>query len=324
MLAMGRGLGFQFFLSFQETAGLRARLGDRMYSLLGNANLQILMKLQDGGETRRYVEQTAGDSFVTQMSSYQQQSGMTYQEARHAEVRRTSRVDWLDLRKQIEGEAVILFGDRRVYAKLFHAGLKPSGEIRLNRPIMLLPPDPEDIRDDANRVDHVREAIRSGALAEPSTEPVSPQLSNMLEVFQRHLANGISTENAAEAAIVSCTEDEDLIAKPALGISGGDLAEAPETEFSAMLEEYIQVPGKPARESEFLTARETNDPIFRDLVAIEQALGSDTITARKAALTAFSDLSSGQVSPVLAGPVDIDALRHHLEELIETLAKIQG
>jgi type IV secretory pathway TraG/TraD family ATPase VirD4 len=48
MLAMGRGLGFMFYLGFQEVAGLRPRIGDAMYSLLGNANLQILMRLQPG------------------------------------------------------------------------------------------------------------------------------------------------------------------------------------------------------------------------------------------------------------------------------------
>ncbi len=60
MLAMGRGLGFMFYLGFQELPGLKARIGECMYSLLGNANLQILMKLQEGSETRQYVERTAG------------------------------------------------------------------------------------------------------------------------------------------------------------------------------------------------------------------------------------------------------------------------
>ena len=82
MLAMGRGLGFMFYLAFQEVAGSARRIGEKMYSLLGNANLQILMKLQEGGETRRYIEQTAGDSFVTQASGFHFSDLGNYRETR--------------------------------------------------------------------------------------------------------------------------------------------------------------------------------------------------------------------------------------------------
>ena len=59
-----------------------------MYSLLGNANFQILMRLQDGNETRRYVEQTAGDTNVMQVNAYHANDIGGYREAKHAEVRR--------------------------------------------------------------------------------------------------------------------------------------------------------------------------------------------------------------------------------------------
>jgi intracellular multiplication protein IcmO len=87
MLAMGRGLGFMFYLGFQEVAGLRQRIGDAMYSLLGNANLQILMRLQEGSETRKYVEQTAGDTHVTQASSFQANEFGVFRESMSADVR---------------------------------------------------------------------------------------------------------------------------------------------------------------------------------------------------------------------------------------------
>jgi intracellular multiplication protein IcmO len=78
MIAQGRGLGFMFYLGFQEVASLRARIGESMYSLLGNANFQILMRLQEGSETRRYVEQTAGDTNVMQAVSYHANDMGTY------------------------------------------------------------------------------------------------------------------------------------------------------------------------------------------------------------------------------------------------------
>jgi intracellular multiplication protein IcmO len=52
-------------------------------------------------------------------------------------MRQVARVDWNDLQRLIEGDAIILFGGRRVYAKLFHAVIDTSGRMRLNRPVML-------------------------------------------------------------------------------------------------------------------------------------------------------------------------------------------
>ena len=41
-LAMGRGLNISFLLGFQEVSGIRARLGEKTASLLGNANLRAV------------------------------------------------------------------------------------------------------------------------------------------------------------------------------------------------------------------------------------------------------------------------------------------
>jgi intracellular multiplication protein IcmO len=137
MLAMGRGLGFAFMLGFQEIAGIRARIGDALYSWLGNLNLQILMRTQEGGPTRDYVENTAGDSFVTQVAGYDSSGVGGYLETSRADVQRTKRVDFADLRGQIEGEAVILFGAMRMYANLIYVNPAPKGVSRINRPIQM-------------------------------------------------------------------------------------------------------------------------------------------------------------------------------------------
>ena len=158
MLAMGRGLGFMFYLGFQEVAGLRARIGDSMYSLLGNANLQILMRLQEGSETRKYVEQTAGDTNVTQASSFQANEFGVFRENMNADVRQVSRVNWTDLRSLIEGEAIVLLGKDRVYAKLFYAEIDANGPMRMNRAVMLMPPAADDIRQQGERKEKIHQA----------------------------------------------------------------------------------------------------------------------------------------------------------------------
>ena len=140
MLAMGRGLNFMFWLGFQEVSGIWARLGEKTQSLFGNANLTIAMRQQDANRTRQWIEDTAGKTYVTQATSYQGGGTGEYAETRSAEVREVAGVDWRDLQSLIEGEAIILFGGRRIYAKLFHAEIDTRGPMRLNRPVALAPP----------------------------------------------------------------------------------------------------------------------------------------------------------------------------------------
>ncbi len=203
MLAQGRSLGFSFYLGFQEVAGLRARLGDTVFSLLGNANLQILMRLQEGGQTRDYVESTAGDTFVTQTGSFNQ-IGSGYRESLSADLRQTNRINWNDLRGLIEGEAIVLFGKHRIYTKLFYVDPNASGVLRLNRPITLLPPDRARLIDEKTRLDIAAGLFRDG---EKLAVPVRrfKALDALLKGINDALATGKGTvsEDLAETALAA-------------------------------------------------------------------------------------------------------------------------
>src|SRR5438067_8154919 len=104
------------------------------------ANLTIAMRQQDSGRTREWIEKTAGQTYITQATSYHGAGDGAYREARHAEVRPVSRVDWNDLTTLIEGEAIVLFGGRRIYARVFHAKIDDGGPKRLGRCMMLRAP----------------------------------------------------------------------------------------------------------------------------------------------------------------------------------------
>ena len=117
----------------RRSSGIWARLGEKTASLLGNANLTIAMRQQDAGRTREWIEKTAGQTYITQATTYHGAADGAYREARHAEVRPVSRVDWNDLTSLIEGEAVVLFGGRRIYARVFHAAVDDAGPKRLGR-----------------------------------------------------------------------------------------------------------------------------------------------------------------------------------------------
>ena len=199
MLAMGRGLNFMFWLGFQEVSGIWARLGEKTQSLFGNANLTIAMRQQDANRTRQWIEDTAGKTYVTQATSYQGGGTGEYAETRSAEVREVSGVDWRDLQSLIEGEAIILFGGRRIYAKLFHAEIDTRGPMRLNRPVALAPPDVESLKAASEHVGAVLKALEGG-LGTGKTKR-SATLAAMLGAFQHAAAAGQGGEACVEAAL---------------------------------------------------------------------------------------------------------------------------
>ncbi len=183
MLAMGRGLNVVFWLAFQEVSGIWAQLGEKTQSLLGNANLTIAMRQQDANRTREWLQKTAGETSVTQATTYHGGSIGQYREAQHAEVKQVSRIDWRDLQNLLEGEAVVLFGGRRVYAKVFHAKLDTSGPTRLNRPIMLSAPRDEEVRTAVETTAMVIDNLISRRTSGPDRVEETAVLTAMLDTL---------------------------------------------------------------------------------------------------------------------------------------------
>jgi hypothetical protein len=134
MLAQGRSLDIMVWLAFQEVSGIVARIGEKTQTLLGNANLTVAMRQQDAKRTREWIQETAGQTSVAQATGYEGSDLGEYHDTRDVAVREVGRVNWSDLQRLIEGEAIILFGGRRIYARLFHAKIETSGPARLNRP----------------------------------------------------------------------------------------------------------------------------------------------------------------------------------------------
>ena len=273
MLAQGRGLGLHFLLGFQEAAGLAARIGEKMWSLLGNANLQVIMRLQDGNQTRTYVEKTAGEAHVTQSTSYNSASDLSdaHVASDHAEVRQVSRVNWLDVRALRPGQAIVLFQNSRVYTQVFYAPVKLAGVIRRNKPSMLDRPDAADLRRHFARTVGVRRAVVEGrATAAPEADS-SPVLDGVLAELRRALAREagpgerVSPVEAALVAVLSC-DGERVPASPPPGPA--DLDEADGSEAAAAMPGTVEAEGATGTEpgSRNGVAPAPEDHAFSDLL----------------------------------------------------------
>ena len=204
MLATGRGLNFMFWLGFQEVSGIWARLGEKTQSLFGNANLTIAMRQQDANRTRQWIEDTAGKTYVTQATCYQGGGTGEYAETRSAEVREVAGVDWRDLQSLIEGEAIILFGGRRIYAKLFHAEIDTRGPMRLNRPIPMAAPDTVPLKAQNERIERVLKAFENGLGTTKGESSVT--LMAMMEAFRGAAVAGQGGDACVAAAILAAKD----------------------------------------------------------------------------------------------------------------------
>jgi len=276
MLAQGRSLNIMFWLAFQEVSGIWARLGEKTQTLLGNANLTVAMRQQEANRTREWIEKTAGQTFVTQAISYHGGGGNEYTEARQADVRQVARVDWNDLQRLIEGEAIILSGGRRIYAKLFHAVIDASGPKRFTPPIALAPPDPKTIAAEYEGIDALAHTIGRGMVASGVCEPVSDTLRAMLDGFVGAAAKG----GDAEASVAAAIDGAGTV--PLLGSEdvGDGVANTP---FAPMLERAVGESRGPSR-STGVPADPINANQYSAFVAFEKASGVSPQSARTNAL----------------------------------------
>lgn len=137
MLAQARSLNIMIWLSFQDLSALRSRLGEKTDSLLGNANLTVAMRLQDVGYTKEWIEKTAGKTMVRQASNWEGNILGTYRESRSATTQEVNRINFLELQRMIEGEAIIMFAGRIIRSNMFHVINVLDGPIRRIQPIPL-------------------------------------------------------------------------------------------------------------------------------------------------------------------------------------------
>jgi intracellular multiplication protein IcmO len=317
MLAQGRSLNFMFWLSFQEVSGIWARLGEKMQTLLGNANLTIAMRQQEASRTREWIEQTAGSTYVTQATSYESGEGGGYHEAEHAEVRQVARVDWNDLQRLIEGEAIILFGGRRIYARLFYAGVDTSGPVRLNRPLRLTPPKPREIAAESQRIEAIATALKTGKVALSAPEPASPTLRAMVAQMSATTAPGGANEAAIASAIAAAGENP-LVAPLAVIRDAG----IPTTPFTPMLEQAVdrdpeeQAPPAPVAPSH------PGDPgLYAALTRLEAAAGASPAAARQNALAVLDARDKATTLMIRRPkPMTPTEMRERIDGLIRLLA----
>jgi intracellular multiplication protein IcmO len=323
MLAMGRGLNVVFWLAFQEVSGIWARLGEKTQSLLGNANLTIAMRQQEATRTREWLQKTAGETTVTQATTYHGGGVGQYREAQHAEVKQVSRVDWQDLQNLLEGEAVVLFGGRRIYAKVFYAKLDTSGPTRLNRPIMLSAPPKADVRADVVTTRSIIENLVSGRTSGPDKVEETEVLAAMLDAFTAGAEERRPIAVRALAAIEAAgSKHAAMLRAGHLNPDGGEGAEPPVTDLLPMLEAVSAAPLGDARDPGVPVSPIDADTM-RMLMAIETFASGSPQVGRRNSLAALAERDRAREyrqQPARPGPMTASELGSLINGVCDRLA----
>lgn len=132
--AQARSLGFSAIFAGQDLPAFQKASKEEAASIGANCNIKICMKLEDPQETWEFFNKVAGETYVTNVNSFSQNSGsltVNYQDSRSTSVDRRARIELLDLRDQREGQCHIFFKSTIIRAEFFHANPKSVQRMRI-------------------------------------------------------------------------------------------------------------------------------------------------------------------------------------------------
>jgi intracellular multiplication protein IcmO len=147
--AQARSLGFSVVFAGQDLPAFQKASKEEAASIGANTNIKICMKLEDPTETLDFFMKTAGESYVTQVESYQVNMNSVlgnYQDNRGARLEKRARIDILDLKEQSPGDMHLFFKSKIVRGRTFYAAPNSVKEMRLNHLLKVGMPEDHDVK----------------------------------------------------------------------------------------------------------------------------------------------------------------------------------
>lgn len=172
--AQARSLGFSAVFAGQDLPAFQKASKEEAASIGANCNIKICMKLEDPQETWEFFNKAAGETYVTNVSSFQMNPGsmtMNYMDSRNTSVDRRQRIELLDLKDQREGEAHIFFKSRIIRAEMFYANPKPIKKLRLGHFLKVEIPPANDLIALSERLNRFTSIFERFEVATPNITP---------------------------------------------------------------------------------------------------------------------------------------------------------
>ena len=199
--AQARSLGFSCIFAGQDLPAFQKASKEEAASIGANTNIKICMKLEDPTDTWEFFMKGAGESYVTAVESFSaQSSGISgsYADTKSARAEKRARIDLLDLKEQVEGEAHIFFKSKIVRARMFYAGPPATKGMRLNVFLKVDFPTDEKLYNLVKSIEDYESITASGqlpALSEEEDKEVAKiiELCNAQSQLALPIENGLNT-----------------------------------------------------------------------------------------------------------------------------------
>jgi intracellular multiplication protein IcmO len=199
--AQARSLGFSAIFAGQDLPAFQKASKEEAASIGANCNIKICMKLEDPQETWEFFNKVAGETYVTNVSGFQQNSGslsVNYMDTRNASVDRRSRIELLDLRDQREGQAHIFFKSTIIRAEMFYANPKPVKSMRITHFLKVEAPPDLELIDLGNRLNLFQQVLLQGKVEIPNVVP-----NEDITLITDSLNNATEDMNQVERGVAS-------------------------------------------------------------------------------------------------------------------------
>lgn len=206
--AQARSLGFSAIFAGQDLPAFQKASKEEAASIGANCNIKICMKLEDPQETWEFFNKVAGESYTTNVSGFQMDSGsltMNYMDTRNASVDKRQRIDLLDLKDQRPGQAHVFFKSKIVRAEMFYAAPKPVKKMRLNQFLKIEPPSEQKLIDMDKRFKRFTQIFTTPNYEFPPL-PESTDITVLVQAFQG--AINLKPFERGVAALISLLEQE--------------------------------------------------------------------------------------------------------------------
>ncbi|HQZ87626.1 MAG TPA: TraM recognition domain-containing protein [Gammaproteobacteria bacterium] len=206
--AQARSLGFSAIFAGQDLPAFQKASKEEAASIGANCNIKICMKLEDPQETWEFFNKVAGESYTTNVSGFQMDSGsltMNYMDTRSASVDKRQRIDLLDMKDQRPGEFHVFFKSKIIRAETFFAAPKPVKKMRLNQFLKVEMPTEAQLIDMDKRFKRF-----SQVFATPHYEFAEPAESHDIKILVQSFQGAINLKpfERGIAALISLLEEE--------------------------------------------------------------------------------------------------------------------
>ncbi len=125
VFTQGRSLYISATAASQDWAGFKKANEAEAQQILANSKFKFIMTGDDPNDTKKLIQDLAGEVDEIRTSGYQIKGLINYMDNLAASSQRVSRVDMRDIAAQIEGEWHLFFKDKIIRGRGFYAGADP-------------------------------------------------------------------------------------------------------------------------------------------------------------------------------------------------------